>query len=187
MDFVGDFCGEFSGSIAVALFPQIWKKNLEVFVLPHFAVLCCWDSGVYIFVLPCCWCDGHVCSRLFPEAWRCNISTRERERENIHIENCQIQHSCVWENKQTSWKHFGLLLQKCYIPASGGIWKNLFDCRRYSSPDDLLPALPSWSHHLVRFPPKPVDFFHRSSWLLAAHAARASSSWRDSGFFRIQS
>jgi len=30
------------------------EKKLEVFVLAHFAVLCCWDSGVYIFVLPCC-------------------------------------------------------------------------------------------------------------------------------------
>lgn len=68
------------------------------------------------------------------------------------------------------------------IPGSGGIWKNVFDCRRYSSPDDLLLALPSWSHHIVRFPPKLFDFFHRSSWLLASHAARASSSWRDSGF-----
>ncbi len=52
----------------------------------------------------------------------------------------------------------------------------MFVCRRYSSPRDLVLALPSLSHHLVRFPPKHVDFFHRSSWLLAAHAARTSSS-----------
>ncbi len=67
----------------------------------------------------CCWCDGHVCSRLFPEAWRCNISTRERE--NIHTDNCQIQHSCVWENKQTSWKLF-VCFCRSVIPGSGGIW-----------------------------------------------------------------
>jgi hypothetical protein len=33
-----------------------FEKNLEVFVLPHFAVLCFWGLGVYIFVLPCCCC-----------------------------------------------------------------------------------------------------------------------------------
>jgi len=52
----------------------------------------------------------------------------------------------------------------------------MFYYRRYSSPHDLFLALPSLSHHLVRFLPKPVDFFHRFSWLLAAHAAQASSS-----------
>jgi len=82
----------------------------------------------------------------------------------------------VFEGINKRLENFFVCFCRSAIPGSGGIWKNLFDCRRYSSPDDLLLALSSWSHHLVRFPPKPVDFFHRSSWLLAAHAARASSS-----------